>query len=159
MPRVSKNHPEYQYLELGNDILKHGVKQVDRGTGVVTYSLFGIRHEYDFKYGFPLLTTKKVFWRGVLEELYWFFSGQNNIKYLVDRNVHIWDDYPYKIYKEKNPKTKLTKEEFIEKIKTDNNFANRWGKLDHVYGAIYGVTGQHVRAVKPSINFNGQLMN
>src|SRR3990172_12923750 len=102
MAGKNHNHPEYQYLELGKEILKNGIKQVDRGTGVVTYSVFGVRHEYDLSKGFPLLTTKKVYTRGVIEELYWFFSGQTNIKYLVDNNVHIWDDYPYKIFIEKS---------------------------------------------------------
>src|SRR5882757_9964331 len=113
-------HPEYQYLDLGKQILKDSVKQVDRGTGVITHSVFGVRHEYDLSNNtIPVLTTKRVYWKGVLEELYWFFSGQTNIKYLVDKDVHIWDDYPFKIYKEKNPKSKITKDEFIQKIKTD----------------------------------------
>ena len=137
MPKVSKNHPEYQYLELGKEILKDSVKQKDRGTGVVTHSLFGVRHVYDLDHGFPLLTTKKVYWKGVVEELYWFFSGQNNIKYLVDHDVHIWDDYPYKIYKEKNPKSKITKEEFIEKISADDKFAKKWGTLPRIYGEMW----------------------
>jgi len=111
--KSAKRHPEYQYLDLAKEILKKGIKQTDRGTGVSDYSLFGRRSVYDLSKGFPLLTTKKVYWNGVLHELYWFFSGQTNIKYLVDNNVHIWDDYPYKIYKEKNPKSKLTKDEFI----------------------------------------------
>lgn len=134
---IDKKHPEYQYLNLGQEILANGVRQKDRGTGVVTHSLFGIRHEYDFKYGFPLLTTKRVYWKGVLEELYWFYSGQTNIKYLVDRNVHIWDDYPYKIYKEQNPKTKIEKDEFIEKIRSDAKFAKKWGELPRIYGEMW----------------------
>ncbi len=130
-------HPEYQYLNLAKEILKDGIKQVDRGTGVVTYSLFGKQSVYDLSDGFPLLTTKKVYWKGVVEELYWFFSGQTNIKYLVDHNVHIWDDYPYKIYKEKNPKKKITKEQFIEKIKENEKFAAKWGELPRIYGEMW----------------------
>lgn len=137
MAGKNKRHPEYQYLELGKEILKESVKQVDRGTGVITHSVFGVRHVYDLAEGFPLLTTKKVYWNGVLQELYWFFSGQTNIKYLVDNNVHIWDDYPYKIYKEKNPKTKLTKDEFIEKIRNDFKFAKKWGELPRIYGEMW----------------------
>ncbi len=137
MAGKNKRHPEYQYLELGKEILKESVKQVDRGTGVITHSVFGVRHVYDLAEGFPLLTTKKVYWNGVLQELYWFFSGQTNIKYLVDNNVHIWDDYPYKIYKEKNPKTKLTKDEFIEKIRNDSKFAKKWGELPRIYGEMW----------------------
>src|ERR1035437_7982737 len=127
---AKQRHPEYQYLDLGKQILKDSVKQVDRGTGVITHSVFGIKHEYDLADNtFPLLTTKRVYWKGVLQELYWFFSGQTNIKYLVDNDVHIWDDYPYKIYLEKsksqtsNRKPQMTKEEFIQKIKMDKKFA------------------------------------
>jgi thymidylate synthase len=134
---AKQKHQEYQYLDLGKQILKESVKQVDRGTGVITHSVFGVKHEYDLDKSFPLLTTKKVYWKGVIEELYWFFSGQTNIKYLVDRNVHIWDDYPYKIYKEKNPKAKITKEEFITKIKDDAKFAKRWGELPRIYGEMW----------------------
>lgn len=92
------DHPEHQYLNLLKDVLKNGVKNVDRGTKAVSYSVFGRQTRYDLSKGFPLLTTKKVYWKGVLHELYWFLSGQSNIKYLVDNNVHIWDDYPYKIF-------------------------------------------------------------
>jgi len=130
-------HPEYQYLELGKEILKNGIDQKDQNTGVVTRSVFGVRHAYDLDYGFPLLTTKKVYTRGIIEELYWFFSGQTNIKYLVDHDVHIWDDYPYKIYKEKNPKSKLAKEEFIQKIKENPKFAKKWGELPRIYGEMW----------------------
>jgi len=137
-----KSHPEYQYLDLGKEILKSGIKQVDRGTKVATYSVFGIRHVYDLADGFPLLTTKKVYWNGVIQELYWFLSGQTNIKYLVDHNVHIWDDYPYKIYLEKVKSSKLkgkslSKDVFIEKIKIDNKFAKKWGNLPHIYGEMW----------------------
>ena len=135
---AKQRHPEYQYLDLGKQILKESVKQVDRGTGVITHSVFGVKHEYDLSDNtFPLLTTKRVYWKGVLQELYWFFSGQTNIKYLVDNDVHIWDDYPFKIYKEKNPKTKMTKEEFISKIHNDAKFAKKWGELPRIYGEMW----------------------
>ena len=127
-------HPEYQYLNLLQEVLDTGIKNIDRGTGAVSYSVFGRQTRYDLSKGFPLLTTKKVYWKGVLHELYWFMSGQNNIKYLVDNNVHIWDDYPFKIYKEKNPKETMTKDEFIEKIHTDEAFAKKWGVLPKIYG-------------------------
>ncbi len=125
-------HPEYQYLHLLQDILDNGEEQTDKGTGVKTYSIFGRQIRFDLK-DFPLLTTKKVYWNGVLHELYWFMSGQSNIKYLVDNNVHIWDDYPYKIYVEKNGAT-MTKDEFIAKIKEDAQFAKEHGELPHIYG-------------------------
>lgn len=138
-------HPEYQYLDLLKEALEHGVKKVDRGTNVVLYSLFGRQTRYDLSLGFPLLTTKKVYWKGVLHELYWFMSGQSNIKYLVDNDVHIWDDYPYKIYVNKstnqliNKSTNqpITKDEFIERIRTDSKFAKDWGNLPRIYGEMW----------------------
>jgi thymidylate synthase len=130
-------HPEHQYLNLLKEILDTGEGQVDKGTGVKTYSLFGRQIRFDLTRTFPLLTTKRVYWSGVLHELYWFMSGQSNIKYLVDNNVHIWDDYPYKIYNEKVEKgaaPALTKDEFIAKIKDDAAFAKAHGELPHIYG-------------------------
>jgi len=128
---------EYQYLDLAQEILDKGIKKVDRGTGVASYSLFGRQIRFDLSKDFPLLTTKRVYWNGVIQELYWFFSGQTNIKYLVDNNVHIWDDYPFKIYKEKNPKTKITKDEFIAKIHDNASFAKKWGELPRIYGEMW----------------------
>ncbi len=129
-------HPEYQYLNLLKDVLTNGVENVDRGTGVKSISVFGRQIRFDLSKGFPMLTTKKVYWKGVLHELYWFASGNSNIKYLVDNNVHIWDDYPYKIYNHKNP-NKLTKEEFIEKISKNEKFAKKWGNLPKIYGELW----------------------
>jgi len=139
-------HPEYQYLELLHEALEKGYRKVDRGTGDASYSLFGNQMRFDLSEGFPLLTTKRVYWKGVVHELYWFMSGQSNIKYLVDNNIHIWDDYPYKIYKIRNssfakaskdkPKL-LTKEEFIEEIRTDKKFAKKWGELPRIYGELW----------------------
>lgn len=134
---MSQKHPEYQYLDLMQKLIDEGDKQTDKGTGVVTYSLFGNQMRFDLSEGLPLLTTKKVYWKGVLHELYWFMSGQSNIKYLVDNKVHIWDDYPYKIYNEKVEKgieSALTKEEFVNKIATDSGFAKVHGELPHIYG-------------------------
>lgn len=133
-------HPEQQYLDLLRKTLEEGEEQVDKGTGVKTYSVFGGQIRFDLSQGFPLLTTKKVYWNGVLHELYWFLSGQSNIKYLVDQNVHIWDDYPYKLYKEKverGEEDELTKEAFIERIKTDAAFAREHGELPHIYGEMW----------------------
>jgi thymidylate synthase len=136
----SKKHPEYQYLDLLQDILDNGVKQVDKGTGDVTYSVFGRQMRFDLSHGLPLLTTKKVFWKGVLHELYWFLSGQSNVKYLIDNDVHIWDDYPYKIYRERVAKEgllEMSKEEFVTKIKEDEAFAKQFGELKHIYGEMW----------------------
>ncbi|MDO8583412.1 MAG: thymidylate synthase [bacterium] len=135
--RNMNKHQEYQYLDLVKEVLKDGIRKVDRGTDVVLYSLFGKQTRYDLSKGFPLLTTKRVYWKGVLHELYWFFSGQTNIKYLVDNNVHIWDDYPYKIFKIKNKKSKISKDEFIAKVAIDKKFAEEWGNLPRIYGEMW----------------------
>ena len=136
----NKKHPEYQYLDLARDILKNGVKNVDRGTGSVSFSVFGRQIRFDLSDGFPLLTTKKVYWKGVLYELAWFLSGQSNIKYLIDHDVHIWDDYPYKIYaklaKEKKV-PELSQVDFIAKISTNSNFAKKYGNLPKIYGELW----------------------
>ncbi len=133
-------HPEQQYLDLVRDTLENGEEQTDAGTGIKTYSVFGRQIRFDLSQGLPLLTTKKVYWNGILHELYWFLSGQSNIKYLVDNNVHIWDDYPYRIYNEKVKKGKapaLTKEEFIAKIASSAAFAKKHGELRHIYGELW----------------------
>jgi thymidylate synthase len=132
-------HPEEQYLQLLRDTLA-GEAQTDKGTGVTTYSVFGRQIRFDLSEGFPMLTTKKVYWNGVLHELYWFLSGQSNIKYLVDNNVHIWDDYPYKIYMEKvarGEEDELTKEQFVTNIANDKSFAKSHGELPHIYGELW----------------------
>src|SRR3989344_6747497 len=132
---MRKIHPEKQYLDLLEEALTKGYRKVDRGTGDASYSLFGKQMRFDLAEGFPLLTTKKVYWKGVTHELYWFMSGQTNIKYLVDNNVHIWDDYPYKIYMGKvkkgliKDKKDLTKDEFIGRIKDGKKFAKSFGDL------------------------------
>lgn len=135
--KPQNQHPEYQYLNLLSDVMENGIKNVDRGTGAISYGVFGRQTRYDLAEGFPLLTTKKVYWNGVLHELCWFIKGDNNIKYLVDYNVHIWDDYPYKIFLQKSKARKLTKEQFIEKIKNDRKFAKKWGELPKIYGEMW----------------------
>jgi thymidylate synthase len=135
-------HPEFQYLNLLQDILDNGVRKVDRGTNDASYSVFGRQIRFDLSKGFPLLTTKKVYWKGVLHELYWFLSGQSNIDYLVKNNVHIWDDYPYKIYIEKTEERRqktelLTKEKFIKRVGEDTKFAKKWGRLPKIYGEMW----------------------
>lgn len=146
MNSVLKNHPEYQYLNLLKEVLKDGVWNVDRGTGVRSLSVFGRQTRYDLSKGFPLLTTKKVYWKGVLHELFWFMSGDSNIKYLVDNNVHIWDDYPYKMYVQAQEKATgsriksgmtMSKEEFVEKTASDAKFAKKWGDLPRIYGEMW----------------------
>jgi thymidylate synthase len=85
-------HEEHQYLKIMTDILYHGSQRTDR-TGVGTKSLFGTQMRFDLSKGFPLLTTKKVWFKGVVHELLWFIKGDTNIKYLVDNGVHIWDEW------------------------------------------------------------------
>ena len=88
---IEKQHEEYQYLNLIEKIINEGTKKIDR-TGVGTLSLFGAQMRFSLRDNvFPLLTTKRVFWRGVVEELLWFVKGSTNAKELSERNVHIWD--------------------------------------------------------------------
>lgn len=135
-----EKHGEYQYLDLLKEILDHGFRKVDRGTGDASFSVFGKQIRFDLSKGFPLLTTKKVFWKGVLQELYWFASGQDDVSYLARQGVHIWDDYPYKIYNKKveaKVEPALTKEEFVAKLETDDDFAKKHGHLPHIYGEMW----------------------
>lgn len=122
-----------QYLDLCRHVLEHGEKREDR-TGTGTISTFGYQMRFDMTKGFPLLTTKKVFYRGIFEELLWFLSGNTNIKPLVDKKVGIWNEWPYDKYS-KSPDFKgETLEEFIEKIRDDQEFADKYGDLGPVYG-------------------------
>ncbi len=138
-----KKHPEYQYLNLLEEVLAKGFRKVDRGTLDASYSLFGLQMRFDLQQGFPLLTTKKVYWQGVLYELFWFLKGYTNIKYLVEHNVHIWDDYPHKIYQAKNPKSKLSKQEFIAKLLANKQFGDKWGELPRIYGEMWRAWPSH----------------
>lgn len=133
-------HPEYQYLDLLKEILETGFRKVDRGTGDASYSVFGKQIRFDLSQGFPLLTTKKVYWKGVLEELYWFASGNNNVSYLTRKGVHIWDDYPFRIYQNKAEEgllPELNKEEFVQKLTEDDAFAKEHGVLKRIYGDMW----------------------
>ena len=132
-----------QYLELLQHIKDHGIKKDDR-TGVGTTSVFGYQMRIDLSKGFPLLTTKKVYLRGIIHELLWFLKGDTNIQYLVQNNVRIWNEWPFQRYLETNTleqeypmySEKWTEKmkEFAEKIKTDDEFAKKWGELGPVYG-------------------------
>lgn len=132
---------ELEYLNLLKDVLKNGVYKKDR-TGVGTISVFGRQMRFNLEEGFPLLTTKKVFLRGIIHELLWFLRGESNIKYLVDNDVHIWDQWPYRYYyqtTEKKGKKPLSMEDFIKQIKENPKFAKKWGNL----GPVYGVQWRH----------------
>lgn len=122
-----------QYLDFIKYILDNGTPKGDR-TGTGTISTFGYQMRFDLSKGFPLLTTKKVALRAIIHELLWFIKGDTNIKYLVDNNVKIWNDWPYKKYKESDSYKGETMDEFIEKIKNDDEFAKVWGELGPVYG-------------------------
>ena len=153
---------ESQYQDLLRTIMDYGVEKKDR-TGTGTKSIFGYTIRHNMRDGFPLLTTKKMAWKQIVTELLWFLRGDTNIKFLVDNNCHIWDGDAYKNYSNyvkeewesgainelweddliveesndgKNVNYRLfTKEEFINKIKTDDAFAKQWGGLGPIYGA------------------------
>ena len=142
------NRLDKQYTDLLQDILDNGVKKEDR-TGTGTISVFGRQIRHKMSDGFPLLTTKKMAFKTITTELLWFLRGDTNIKYLVDNNCHIWDGDAYKNYWNKwfnTPEwkptmedcgedlTPYTQEEFINKIKTDDEFAKKWGELGPIYG-------------------------
>lgn len=136
MIKKDHSHPEYQYLDLARDIMENGSWKISHSTGVRLKSLFGRQIRFDLSKGFPLLTTKKVFVRGIIHELLWFLSGSSNIKYLVDNNVHIWDEWAYKKYLwavEAGKAQSMTFDEFMEKIKNPA-FLEKWGELGPVYG-------------------------
>ncbi|HRI35799.1 MAG TPA: thymidylate synthase [bacterium] len=137
---ISARHPEYAYLDLMREILDTGVQNIDNLGGAEAVSVFGRQIRFDLSRGFPLLTTKKVYWKGVLQELYWFMSGQTNIKYLVDNGVHIWDEPPHRAYKSaamRGEVPPMTQDEFIAKIKDDAVFAEKWGNLPRIYGEMW----------------------
>ena len=124
------NKLDSDYLTLLSDILSNGVDKEDR-TGTGTISIFGHQFVHSMSDGFPLLTTKKMAVKTMMTELKWFLKGDTNIKYLVDNNCHIWDGDAYKAYPHKD---KLTQQEFVQKIKSDNEFAKEWGELGPIYG-------------------------
>ena len=131
-----------QYLDLLQDIKANGThKETRQGTDVV--SVFGRQMRFDLSEGFPAVTTKKLFLRGIIHELLWFLKGSTNIKYLVDNDVHIWDEWPYRAYLKSQGKEvpdsssdewKTGLKEFIARIKEDDEFAKKYGELGPVYG-------------------------
>ena len=130
------NNLDKKYQELLQDILDNGIRKENR-TGTGTLSVFGRQIRHKMSEGFPLLTTKKMYFKGIVTELLWFLRGDTNIKYLVDNDCHIWDGDAYKNWVLKNSEPDqywLTKEQFIERIKTDTEFAKQWGELGPIYG-------------------------
>ncbi len=140
---MTQNQFDQTYHETLKHILDNGTQKGDR-TGVGTISVFGHQSRFDLSKGFPLLTTKKVFLKGILHELLWFLRGDTNIKYLVDNDVKIWNEWPFQAYlKANNLEDKFPKyssewkeklQEFVENIKNDDAFAKKWGELGPVYG-------------------------
>ncbi len=122
-----------QYLDLARHVLENGVSKKDR-TGTGTISAFGYQFRCDLSEGFPLLTTKKVFYKGILGELLWIISGSTNIQPLVKNGIRIWNEWPYEKYKNSNEYNNETQEEFVERIKLDDEFAAKYGDLGPVYG-------------------------
>jgi thymidylate synthase len=128
------NNLDKEYQMLLEYILGNGVDKKDR-TGTGTKSVFGWQIRHNMSEGFPLLTTKKMAWKTMVTELLWFLRGDTNIKYLVDNNCHIWDGDAYKRYVDSDEvRWPKSKEDFIEHIKTDDEFAKKWGELGPVYG-------------------------
>lgn len=129
------NQLDNQYQQLLKDIIQYGVEKTDR-TGTGTKSIFGYTIRHNMRDGFPLLTTKKMAWKSIVTELLWFLRGDTNIKFLVDNGCHIWDGDAYKNY------TKIfsghedipSKEWFIDEIKSNNEFAKKFGGLGPIYG-------------------------
>jgi thymidylate synthase len=148
------NHLDKQYQELLFDIIENGVDKDTRNGK--TRSVFGKQIRHKMTDGFPLLTTKKMYWKGIVTELLWFLRGDTNIKFLVDNGIHIWTGDAYKRFQKTCQFEKdanhilpdewismsndfmsadiLTQEEFINKIKTDDEFAKKWGELGPIYG-------------------------
>ena len=122
-----------QYLDLCRTILEHGVKKDDRThTGTISY--FGYQMRFNLNDGFPLLTTKRVHLKSIIHELLWFISGSTNIKYLVDNDVRIWNDWLYEKYKNYYEYQGEDITQFSQKIKDDDEIKKKWGDLGPVYG-------------------------
>jgi thymidylate synthase len=136
------NKLDLDYQNLLKDILGNGTQKETRNGG--TLSVFGRQIRHKMSDGFPALTTKKLAFKTMTTELLWFLRGDTNIKYLVDNNCNIWDGDAYKNYVLNMSHMEIqdvlrndnlmTKEEFINKIKTDDEFAKKWGELGPIYG-------------------------
>jgi thymidylate synthase len=126
-------HPERQYLDLLQELLDHGDTRVDR-TGVGTRALFGRTLRFDLAEGFPVFTTKRIFWKTAFKEMLWMLSGGRNIRELLQQNVRIWTDWPLKHYRESTGDL-ISQEAFEARVLEDEVFAQQWGDLGPVYGA------------------------
>lgn len=122
------------YLDLCRHVMMHGDEKMDR-TKTGTKSVFGYQMRFDLSEGFPLLTTKKVHLKSIIHELLWFIKGDTNIKYLVDHDVRIWNEWPYESFKKHADYQGETMDQYVDKIKNDPEFADKHGDLGPVYGA------------------------
>jgi len=126
-------HPEYQYLDLMEQVLERGDERIDR-TGVGTRSIFGALLRFDLSDGTaPILTTKRVYWKTAVKEMLWFLTGGTNIRELLQDNVRIWTDWPLASYRKETGED-ISQEAFERRILEDDAFAKRWGELGPVYG-------------------------
>ena len=150
------NNLDKQYTNLLQDILDNGAVKGDR-TGTGTVSVFGRQIRHKMSEGFPLLTTKKMPFKTIVTELLWFLRGDTNIKYLVDNDCNIWNGDAWKNYQHKASKEDFLKngvlryDGFINQIKTDDEFANKWGELGPIYGKQW-------RKWRNKISSNGEYM-
>ena len=154
-----------QYLDLLKDIKENGVRKSDR-TGTGTISVFSREIRHKMSDGFPLLTTKKMALKQIIIELLWFLNGDTNIKYLINNDCHIWDGDCYKNYVKLNQFNSnpewlkpvllengfngaelYTQEEFINKIKTDDKFTEKWGELGPIYGKQWRKWGNQIKKI------------
>lgn len=126
-------HPEQQYLDLLRKVLEQGDQRIDR-TGIGTRALFGAEMRFDLAQGFPVFTTKRVFWKTAFKEMLWMLSGGQNIRELLLQNVRIWTDWPLKKYRQATGEA-ISQADFEQKIVEDEAFARQWGDLGPVYGA------------------------
>ncbi|WP_347839675.1 thymidylate synthase [uncultured Draconibacterium sp.] len=122
-----------QYLDLLETILEKGTEKKDR-TGTGTISRFGHQMRFDLSEGFPVVTTKKLHLKSIIHELLWFLAGDTNLRYLAQNNVHIWDAWPYRRYKQSAEFQGESIREFSQKIANNEQFAATWGELGPVYG-------------------------
>ncbi len=126
------NHPEQQYLDLLRELIGHGEHRPDR-TGIGTLALFGRTLRFDLSQGFPLLTTKRIYWKTAFKEMLWMLAGERNIRPLLQKNVRIWTDWPLQRYRDQTGEV-ISQEDFEQRILDDEMFAGQWGDLGPVYG-------------------------
>ena len=127
-----KRHPEYQYLDLLQELLSHGDERMDR-TGVGTLALFGRQMRFDLADGFPAFTTKRVFWKTAFKEMLWMLSGGTNIRELLEQDVRIWTDWPLAKYRRATGE-EISQGDFEARVLGDRAFSDKWGDLGPVYG-------------------------